>query len=223
MNHRKYHRIVGIIMLTPLIAWALTGLVFLIQPGYGGAYEMLSPRSYSFTDKAFTDKAYTEAALPEVALTAVPLANAQTLSAAQEWSELRYLRTILGEHLLARGDQGWQHLDPRTLEEFPMPQEQAVRSLVADAIAHNPQRYGEVEAFEDGEVRTSTGVTITLDWNTLSLRQTGNDTRWIDQLYQIHYLQWTGVRMLDSVLGVAGLLLLVLMTMTGFKLVFRKS
>ncbi|MDP1932932.1 MAG: PepSY domain-containing protein [Gammaproteobacteria bacterium] len=198
MNHRKYHRIVGIIMLTPLITWALTGMFFLVQPGYGAAYEMLSPRTY-------------------------PLTEVRTLPAAQEWTEFRYLRTILGEHLLVRGEQGWRHLDPGTLEEFPAPQEQAVRSLVIDAIARNPQRYGEVETFVDGEVRTSTGVNITLDWNTLSLRQMGNDTRWIDQLYQIHYLQWTGIRVLDKVLGVVGLFLLVLMTITGFRLAFRIS
>ena len=68
---------------------------------------------------------------------------------------------------------------------------------------------------------TSTGVRITLDWNTLGLRQSGNDTRWIDQLYQLHYLQWTGVRWLDRILGVAGLFLLAVMTVTGFRLSFR--
>lgn len=197
MNIRKYHRIVGIIMLTPLFAWALTGLVFLIQPGYGAAYEMLSPRTY-------------------------PLTEARTLPAGRDWSEFRYLRTIMGEHLLVRTENGWQHLDPRTLAVSPMPQDSELRSLVADAIAHNPERYGEVNDYDDGVVKTSKGVSIALDWNTLSLRQTGNDTRWIDQLYQIHYLQWTGVRALDKVLGVVGLFLLILMTLTGFKLVFRK-
>lgn len=197
MNYRKYHRIVGIIMLTPLITWALTGLVFLIQPGYGAAYEMLSPRTY-------------------------PLTEARTLPAAQGWSEFRYLRTILGEHLLVRTADGWQHLDPLSLAPSPTPQESELLSLVTDAIAHNPDRYGEVSSYDGSAVQTSTGVSITLDWNTLSLRQTGNDTRWIDQLYQIHYLQWTGIRVLDKVLGVAGLFLLVLMTLTGFRLVFRK-
>lgn len=197
MNIHKYHRIVGIVMLTPLVTWALTGLVFLIQPGYGAAYETLTPRTY-------------------------PLTSSPALSPAQGWSEFRYLRTILGEHLLARSEEGWQHLDPRTLAPSPVPGENAMRSLVADAIAHNPERYGKLSEYDGGTVQTSTGVSITLDWNTLSLRQTGNDTRWIDQLYQIHYLQWTGIRAFDKALGVVGLFLLILMTMTGFKLLFRK-
>ncbi|OGT70340.1 MAG: hypothetical protein A3H44_01530 [Gammaproteobacteria bacterium RIFCSPLOWO2_02_FULL_57_10] len=198
MNIRKYHRIVGIVMLTPLMTWALTGMVFLIQPGYGAAYEMLSPRTY-------------------------PLTEATTLPAGRDWSEFRYLRTILGEHLLVRNQEGWQHLDPLTVAAAPAPQETALRALVSDAIAHDPARYGEVSGYDGSAVQTSTGVSITLDWNTLSLRQTGNDTRWIDQLYQIHYLQWTGIRALDKVLGIVGLCLLLLMTLTGFKLVFRKS
>jgi len=193
VNHRKYHRLIGIMMLTPLVTWALTGLVFLIQPGYGAAYEMLSPRTY-------------------------PLTEPQTLPAGQAWIEFRYLRTILDEHLLVRDEDGWQHLDPDTLAQVPAPQDKALMSLVADAIAHNPERYGTVLAFAEGAVQTSTGVTITIDWDTLSLRQIGNDTRWIDQLYQIHYLQWTGISALDKMLGLTGLLLLVLMTLTGFRL-----
>lgn len=198
MNNRNYHRLAGIILLTPLLTWALTGLVFLIQPGYGAAYETLSPRTY-------------------------PLTEVQTLPATGEWSEFRYLRTILGEHLLVRDEQGWQHLDPRTLAPSPTPGERELRALVGDAIAHNPERYGEVRLTDGTAIQTSTGVSITLDWNSLSLRQIGNDTRWIDQLYQIHYLQWTGVRIVDRLLGVVGLFLLVLMTFTGFKLVFRKT
>ncbi len=205
MNIRKYHRLIGIIMLTPLIAWTLTGLFFLIQPGYGAAYEMLQPRTYPLTGALES-----------------PLSGAQAVPATESWSEFRYLRTVLGDHLLVRTEQGWQHLHPDTLQPWPLPDADTQLALVTDAVARNSQRYGDVQPLRDGTFHTSTGVRITLDWNTLSLRQAGNDTRWIDQLYQIHYLQWTGVEMLDRVLGVLGLFLLAAMSVTGFTLTFRR-
>lgn len=201
MNIRKYHRLVGIVMLTPLIAWTLTGLFFLIQPGYGAAYEMLPPRTYPLTGT---------------------LQSPQTVPATDSWSEFRYLRTVLGDHLLVRTEQGWRHLHPGTLQPWPLPDADTQLRLVADAVTRNPQRYGEVQPLQDGTFHTATGARITLDWNTLSLRQSGQDTRWIDRLYQIHYLQWTGVEMLDRILGVLGLFLLALMSVTGFTLTFRR-
>ena len=205
MNIRKYHRLVGIFMLTPLIAWTLTGLFFLIQPGYGAAYEMLQPRTYPLTGTL-----------------ASPLSRPPVTLATASWSEFRYLRTVLGDHLLVRTEQGWQQLHPDTLQPWPLPDADTQLMLVRDAVAHNPQRYGQVQSPQDGTFHTSTGVRITLDWNTLSLSQSGQDTRWIDRLYQIHYLQWTGVEMLDRVLGVLGLFLLAVMSVTGFQLTFRR-
>ncbi len=197
---RRYHRLVGIIMLTPLLAWTLTGLLFLIQPGYGAAYEMLQPRTYPLSGT---------------------LNSLVVLPADSGWGDFRYLRTVLGDHLLVSGEEGWEHLRAETLELWPQPDAQMQLQLVADAVALKPERYGQVLRHEEGAMVTSTGVRITLDWNTLGLRQSGNDTRWIDQLYQLHYLQWTGVRWLDRILGVAGLFLLAVMTVTGFRLSFR--
>lgn len=201
MNIRKYHRLIGIVMLIPLIAWTLTGLFFLIQPGYGAAYEVLQPRTYPLTGT---------------------LRSPSILPSENVWSEFRYVRTVLGDHLLVRGEQGWQHLHPETLQPWPLPDADTQLALVADAVTRNPQRYGDVQFVQESVFHTSTGARITLDWNTLSLRQEGNDTRWIDQLYQIHYLQWTGVEMLDRVLGVLGLFLLAAMSVTGFRLSFRR-
>ena len=45
---RKLHRIAGIVMLLPLIGWAVTGAVFFLKPGYAGAYETLPVKSYPF-------------------------------------------------------------------------------------------------------------------------------------------------------------------------------
>jgi len=126
---------------------------------------------------------------------------------------------VLGDHLLVRRDQTWEHLDPQTLAPRALPEKEMQVALVADAISTDPLRYGEVLQLVDDKFLTSRGVEISLDWNSLSLRQYGNDTRWIDRLYRVHYLQWTGIKLLDKILGVFGLLLLIFMSYTGFRLI----
>jgi hypothetical protein len=74
-----------------------------------------------------------------------------------------------------------------------------------------------------GTIRTDTGVEVTLDWNRLSLQQHGADTDRIDRLYKIHYLQWTGQKSVDKILGLAGLTLLVVLSILGAQLAFRRS
>jgi len=68
---------------------------------------------------------------------------------------------------------------------------------------------------------TDTGAEITVDWNNFSLKQRGRDTYWINQVYDIHYLRWSGISWLDEILGVAGLLLLIFMTITGIRLLLK--
>src|SRR6185295_16198060 len=77
MRIRRLHRIIGIVLLLPFLGWAITGLIFFIKPGYEGAYEVLSPKTYS-------------------------LDRAISISPDPSWLEFRYFRTILGEHLIAR-------------------------------------------------------------------------------------------------------------------------
>jgi hypothetical protein len=62
-----------------------------------------------------------------------------------------------------------------------------------------------------------------LDWKRLSLQQHGRDTDRIDRLYKIHYLQWTGEKTVDRILGLAGLVLLLVLTGLGARLAFRRS
>lgn len=56
----------------------------------------------------------------------------------------------------------------------------------------------------------------------MSLQQRGSDTRRIDLLYRIHYLQWTGIKILDKVLGFTGLALVLTLTALGAWLAFRR-
>lgn len=179
-------------MLLPFLGWAVTGAVFFIKPGYAGAYELLAVRTYPLDDN-------------------MPVRI-------QAWREARLVKTILGTHLLARTDAGWRNLDPASLRIAPVPPQEKLRLLFEDAFAANPDRYGRVATQVDQIARTTTGVEVTLDWNRLTLQQRGRDTDRIDALYRVHYLQWTGVKALDKILGIVGLLLVVTLAGLGVRL-----
>lgn len=199
---RKLHRLIGLLMLIPMLAWAITGFVFFIKPGYAGAYEMLPPKTY-------------------------PLTNPLAMTPDPAWLEARYVRTILGHHLLARTAQGWRHydpsLDPATLTIRPAPTNDEIRQLLTDAFAANPARYGQVAEINGDRIVTTTGVRVTLDWNRLSLQQAGPDTDRIDRIYKIHYLQWTGVKAVDKALGMVGLILIIALSALEGMLLFRRA
>jgi hypothetical protein len=195
---RKIHRVIGLVMLLPLVAWAATGAVFFTKPGYGAAYDALAIRTY-------------------------PIEGPITVRPDPAWREIRHLRTILGLHLLARTDKGWVQLDPITLQPAARPRDEDVKRLIADAFAVNPSRYGQIVTLDGGTATTDTGAVITFDWNRLGLTQRGRDTDRIDRLYKIHYLQWTGEKTVDKFLGLAGLVLLTALTTLGARLAFRRG
>ena len=197
MITRKQHRLLGSILLLPFIAWSLTGIFFLVRPAYEQAYSVLSPKTY---------------AVDEINISAQP-----------EWQEMRSLKTVLGLHLLVKQEGRWQQLDPDSYEVRNTPIEADLARFVEDAMSQDILRYGELLSGESDPFRTSTGVTIAVNWDSLSLYQQGVDTRWIDRIYSIHYLQWTGIALLDAVLGVAGLFLLLLMTVTGSAMLLRST
>jgi uncharacterized iron-regulated membrane protein len=197
MRTRTVHRIIGIILLIPFVGWAITGLVFFIKPGYTGAYEVLTPKFY-------------------------PINNQVLISENPNWLEVRYLRTILGDHLLVRTDFGWLNLNPNDKRPRSAATDDETRRLVQDAFSINPKRYGQIASVNGNTVTTDTGVVVTIDWNRMSLQQTGKDTKWIDSLYRIHYLQWTGVRSIDRVVGLTGITLVLILTGLGASLAFRR-
>jgi uncharacterized iron-regulated membrane protein len=197
MRTRTVHRVIGIILLIPLVGWAITGLVFFIKPGYTGAYEVLTPKFY-------------------------PINNQVLISENPNWLEVRYLRTILGDHLLVRTESGWMNLNPNDKRPRSAATDDETRRLVQDAFSMNPKRYGQIVSVNGNTVTTDTGVVVTIDWNRMSLQQTGKDTKWIDSLYRIHYLQWTGVRSIDRVVGLTGITLVLILTGLGASLAFRR-
>ena len=198
MRTRTVHRVIGIILLIPLVGWAITGLVFFIKPGYTGAYEVLTPKFY-------------------------PINNQVLISENPNWLEVRYLRTILGDHLLVRTDSGWLNLNPNDKRPRSAATDDETRRLVQDAFSMNPKRYGQILSLNGNTVTTDTGVVVTIDWNRMSLQQTGKDTKWIDSLYRIHYLQWTGIRSIDRAVGLTGITLVLILTGLGASLAFRRN
>jgi len=195
---RKFHRLIGITLMLPLAGWVVTGFVFFIKPGYAGAYEFLTPKTY-------------------------PLPTSISISPLPGWREFRCFRTILGDHLIAKTDKGWLHLNLQTMLPREKPSEEEFRRLLMDAFSANPQRYGQISRISGDSAWTDTGVEVTLDWNRVSLQQRGKDTDRIDMLYRIHYLQWAGVGIIDKVLGFLGLVLVATLTVLGARLAFKRK
>lgn len=187
---KKWHKYLGWLMVLPFVAWAITGVFFFIKPGYQDAYASLTVKQY-------------------------PLQQSYYLAGNPNWQEVRLLRSILGDHLLVKANDKWRQLDPHSLQPVNKPTETQVRNLVNDAISSNPERYGEIATIEGTQITTNTGVRINLNWQQMSLYQQGADTDFINQMYKIHYLQWTGIKAIDKVLGIVGLGLVLLLAGLG--------
>ena len=180
-------------MLLPLVAWCATGAVFLVKPGYQGAYEMISPKLYEIEENI-------------------------SIQPQDDWLDARLLRTVLGYHLLVKTPQESLHLDPISGKVRALPSDKEIAQLLRDAVSANNARYGEILEGEGSSYSTSTGVSLTLDWQNLRISQYGRDTWLIDTLYKVHYLQWLGNSSANKVLGVLGLVLLLLLVSYGFTL-----
>lgn len=194
----RQHRFLGIILLLPFITWSLTGVFFLVRPGYAEAYESVPVRQYV-------------------------LPSAWPVRIEPGWRELRYFRSVLGDHLIVRTAAGWRHLHAGTGAPWPLPKPDALARLLQDAFQFNPDRYGRVAEVEGARASTDTGVEIQVNWDTLTISQYGRDSRWIDRIYSIHYLEWSGIRFIDRVLGLTGLILLLYMSYTGALMAFARK
>jgi len=189
---KRIHGYLGLLLLLPLFVWAVTGFVFLFAPGYSKAFEVLQIKSY-------------------------PSKDVVVFQSQASWSDVRWLTSVLGQHLLVTGEGGESfHISPQYNEPFPVPEVDDIKRLVEDAISGDRgKRYGDiVDINVDQElisVQTSTNISISLDWSTLKIQQVGADTRLINRLYRVHYLQWTTNQIANKAL--ASVMLLVLITM----------
>jgi len=197
MNTYKLHSYLGYLLILPVILWALTGALFLLKPGYKNAYEQLQLTNY-------------------------PLNSTLPLSPEPQWQAIAINRTLLGSHYRVKIDNKWQHINPFSNQELLEPDPQSMLNLLQDAVKHNPQRYGLVLNYKDGIAYTDTKVKLMFDWSQLSIRQQGADSRIFNAIYDIHYLRWTGHKIVDQWFGYVGLGLLVLMAITGI-IMLKKS
>lgn len=198
MMSRRIHRYIGLALVLPMIGWALTGVVFLVKPGYDRAYEIITIKAY-------------------------PLDQPLNIAADESWEEVRVLKTVLGHHLLVTAKGTASHLDFITLKQRPVPSMAEVTLLVEDAIADKRDRYGSVQTVAGATAYTTTGIEVTLNWDELKLNQVGADRHFIDWLYKVHYLQWTPWRFANHVLAVVGLLLLVTLTVIGLRIYLKTA
>jgi uncharacterized iron-regulated membrane protein len=198
MQIKRLHRILGLILLLPLLGWALTGLVFFIKPGYTEAYQPLLTKTY-------------------------PIDKSWAIEPVEQWQDIRLVKTILGTHLLVTNGAETKHLTPSTLQLKAPPTSIQLTALIKDAISVNQDRYGNIVGIKNNTAFTNTGVEISLDWNTLKLSQRGQDTELIDLIYKVHYLQWTPFGAMNEILGFVGLIILIALTVFGAMLVFKKS
>lgn len=203
---RRTHRLLGLAMLLPLLAWVATGVVFHLKPGWGPAYA--SPR-------------LPQSPIDPASLPAAPRFATSPLS-------LTWIRTPLGLHLLARTEAGPLQVDPADGRPLPPPPPERLLPIFEAIRAADPARFGDRMGsitLEGSTYRcdSPTGVVLRLDWNDLSLSQRGPDTDRIDALYRIHYLQWTGNPAFDRPFALVGLGLLLALAISGLRLIFTRS
>ncbi len=193
MKSKRIHRIIGLLLVLPVIAWTFTGIIFFIKPGYKGAYDQLAVKTY-------------------------PLEKSFVIKESKDWTEVKLLRTILGYHLLVKTAKGFEHLDPITFQAKKVPVGSELSSLFNDSFSNKSERYGHVISSDNFKVVTSKGIEVSLNWERLTFRQQGEDTKLINTLYKIHYLQWTPYKGVNQYMGIIGLMLLMTLTIFGLKI-----
>ncbi|CAM2008827.1 PepSY domain-containing protein [Acanthopleuribacter pedis] len=195
--NRRIHRILALVLTLPFFAWAVTGIFFHLKPGYAAAYAMPRVKTY-------------------------PLGELPALTPQPSWHRIQWTRTVLGLHLLVEADGKKRHLDPATGEDWT-PDLAQIERLVVDALAEDPVIGGKVIEVALDRVTLDNGRTVQVHWQNLGLSQKGRDTRFINWMYEIHYLRWTGIRSLDQVLAPFGLVLVTVLLVTGLRLWVKSS
>lgn len=195
MRAQKIHLYLGLGLSIPLVIWCFTGAIFLLKPGYSNAYQSLSIKTY-------------------------PLNTTINIHPESDWANINIVKTIIGTHLLVKGNKT-QHLNYATSEPWEKPTKQQIEMLISDTIIEN-KRYGKITSIENYTAYTENGIAVTLNWKDLTLRQQGDDTKLINTLYKLHYLQWTSFKAGNLILGVAGLSCLTLLTSFGLFIYLRK-
>lgn len=223
---RRLHRIVGSLLVLPLVVWIATGVLFHVKHRYDEAYEALAVPPERAPDWA-----------------SARLAPADVLARARVEPPL-----VLGVHpsgalaYFARRADAPIAIDATSGAELALAGEADARRWIAAALARSPHaaRHGELVAevapLATNVRSTRTGVAdpalvfettgakrITVDRVTGELAQTGALNDFIDATYALHYLQWTPWSAVNVGLVLVALPLVLLLAATGVRLLFAKA
>lgn len=216
---RRYHRWLGLVLLLPLVAWVVTGLLFHVKHRYAEAYESLSvpiPRvEWARADVSAADVITRGLAEPPIVLAPHP-------SGALAWFGARAGQPIA--------------IDATTGETISPATDELAREWMRAAIAQSEHaaRYGVEIGSESAtsrsartgvvdpalRVRTSGGKTVTVDRVTGEIRQTGDLNEFIDATYDVHYLKWTPWPAVNVGLVLFAIVLVLGLAGTGTRLLF---
>lgn len=199
------HRWAAIILVSMLVVWSITGLLFHLKPGWDRAYDPLSVKRDEPIDVA----------------SVVPIASVITKP-----SSVELFATVLGPMYRVTTKDGSSIIDASTGKPRTFTGEEVTR-LVDDAVSRSPfaNRYGAHVGISGGDInaiRYAGDQIVTFSPTTMRVSQEGRDTKRIEWFYRLHYLQWTGNATLDKILAVGGLVLIWIVMIPGVVLFVRR-
>ncbi|MBI5434804.1 MAG: hypothetical protein HZA52_18370 [Planctomycetes bacterium] len=220
---RRFHRLLGTILVLPLVLWIATGVLFHVKHRYDEAYEALAVPPESAPD-------WSRATVAPADVLATGLADAPLTLAAHPSGRLAYF---------GRRGAAPVAIDAETGAPIEPASDGVARRWLAAALARSPHaaRYGEEIGAEEARetsartgaedpvlvVRTSGAKTVRIDRVTGEIRQSGELNSFIDATYAMHYLQWTPWPALNVALVLVAVPLVLLLAFTGARLALQKS
>ncbi len=208
LTFASIHRWAAIVLVAMLVVWSITGLLFHLKPGWSRAYDQLAVTRDEPID----------------ASSVVPLASLTTPSGTSlRPSSVELFATVLGPMYRVTTADGSSIIDATTGKRRTFTPEEVTR-LVDDAVSRSPfeNRYGAHVGIANDAVKYAGDQVVTFSPATMRLSQEGRDTRRIDWLYRMHYLQWTGNPTVDKVLAIGGLALIWIVMIPGVVLFVRR-
>lgn len=214
---RRFHRILGLVLVLPLLAWVATGVMFHVKHRYAEAYESLSVPT---TDVDWTRATLSASEVLEREAMQPPITLAVHPSGVLAW----FGATANGPLAVDAGTGA--RIEPATVD--------TARAWLRGAIERSPHagRYGSEVGVREISARssrtgapdpafvfeTSGGKRVTVDRVTGEIRQTGDLNDFIDASYDVHYLKWTPWPEANVALVLVGMASVIALALTGLRL-----
>lgn len=219
---RRAHRLAGVALALPIVAWTVTGLLFHVKHRYAEAYE---PLAVPFTADVLWGRAVFSPAMLQArgALDVGPATLATHPRGLIAWLGRRN-----GEPVA---------IDSASGDPIPEATEETARLWLRDAVraSAHAARFGAVTRTEETTVRSGRtggddpafrfhlagGKQVTVDRVTGEISQTGDLNAFIDWTYRVHYLQWTPWKGVNVALVLLAMPLLLLLAASGVRMALR--